>query len=294
MPVKTVPNRPLVAGVAGMAGVAAALLAGAAGAAQAATPGPTATTAPVTVASGARDAVSVPLLPSATPRSYRLKISGQYQATNYYCVPAAGSMSLATFGLKIAQGTLAQKMKTTLKGTGGNEAAKALDGYLHPRHFDDRIVGDVVGRPSVLMERVSYDVGALHRAPVIQVWMERLPWNKGKVVGRLIGHAIVAYGYNKAARTITVFDPWRPTGGPHTLPASALAGTLQTGAGMHYISRLCQNGPTSRLCQNGLPPARRSPAGETGDPVRRAAPGTDPDRRPGTCRTIHAFDPTGS
>jgi hypothetical protein len=288
MPVKTVPNRPLVAGMTSMAGVAAAaLLAGATGAAQAATPVRPATTAPVATrpvparpvatrpvpakpvttrpvttrpdttrpgaapattqppvpaapgaGGAARDAVSVPLLPSATPRSYRLKISGQYQATNYYCVPAAGSMSLTTFGLKIAQGTLAQQMKTTLKGTGGNEAAKVLDGYLHPRRFDDRIVGDVVGRPSVLMERVSYDVGTLHRAPVIQVWMERLPWNKGKVVGRLIGHAIVAYGYNKAARTITVFDPWRPTGGPHTLPVSALAGTLQTGAGMHYISRL--------------------------------------------------------
>jgi hypothetical protein len=182
--------------------------------------------------------VAAPVRPAALPRSYRLKLHGQYQATTYYCVPASSAMSLATFGVKVSQAALADKMKTTAKGTGGNNAAKVMDGYIHPRRYDDKIVGDVVGRPAVLMERVSYDVGALRRAPVIQVWMEKLPWNKGKVDGHWIGHAIIAYGYNKPTGTITVFDPWRPTGGTHTLAASALAGTLQAGAGMHYISRL--------------------------------------------------------
>jgi hypothetical protein len=173
----------------------------------------------------------------AMPRAYRLTLQEQYQATNYYCVPASSSMSLSTFGVKISQAALAKKMRTTTRGTGGDDAAGVMDSYLHPRRFDDRIVGDVVGHPEILMQRVSYDVGSLRRAPIIQVWMEKLPWNQGKLGGRGIGHAIIAYGYNQQAGTITVFDPWRPTGGTHTLSAKSLATTLQTGSGMHYISR---------------------------------------------------------
>jgi hypothetical protein len=139
--------------------------------------------------------------------------------------------------VKVSQAALAKKMRTTTRGTGGDSAASVMDAYLHPRRFDDRIVGDVVDHPEILMQRVSYDVGSLRRAPIIQVWMERLPWNQGKLRGQWIGHAIVAYGYNQQAGTITVFDPWRPTGGSHTLSAKSLATTLQSGSGMHYISR---------------------------------------------------------
>jgi hypothetical protein len=69
------------------------------------------------------------------------------------------------------------------------------------------------------------------------VWMERLPWNQNRLQGQWIGHAILAYGYDQTTGTVTVFDPWRPTGGTHTLPVKELARTLQSGAGMHYISR---------------------------------------------------------
>jgi hypothetical protein len=231
--VKTVPSRPLVAGVA-----ATALLAGTMGTAHAITAKRPRAAAPVAAAVPARTGVTAPVRPMATPRWYRLKLQEQYQSTNYYCVPASSSMSLSTFGVKVDQGTLAKKMRTTTKGTGINSAASVIAGYIHPRRYDDKVVGDVVDHPTVLMDRVAYDVGSLRRAPVIQVWMEKLPWNKGKVVGRSIGHAIIAYGYDKSTGTITVFDPWRPTGGTHTLAASALARTLQAGAGMHYISRL--------------------------------------------------------
>lgn len=197
---------------------------------------PVARVSQITKAAPATPATSI--LPAAMPRSYRLKLQEQYQWTNYYCVPAATSMSLSTFGMRVSQDTLARKMRTTMRGTGGDTAASVIDGYLHPRKFDDRVVGDVVDHPELLMQRVSYDVGSLRRAPVIQVWMERLPWNKGRLKGQWVGHAIVAYGYNQQAGTITVFDPWRPTGGTHTIPASALARTLQSGGGMHYISRL--------------------------------------------------------
>lgn len=191
----------------------------------------------VTTIIAARQWPATPVLP-ASPRSHQLKLHGQFQDTTYYCVPAATSMSLSTFGMNVTQGVLAQKMATTVRGTGGEQAAEVMDAYLHPRRYDDKLVGDVVREPSVLMARVAYDVGTLHRAPVIQVWMEQLPWNKGHVTGRFIGHAIIAYGYSKPAGTIMVFDPWRPTGGAHTVPVTALAMTLQAGAGMHYISRL--------------------------------------------------------
>jgi hypothetical protein len=193
----------------------------------------TATTArPVTTG-----VTAITVAPPAMPRVYRLTLHEQYQTTNYYCVPATTAMSLSTFGIKVSQDALAKKMRTTVRGTGGDSAASVMDTYLHPRRYDDRIVGDVVGRPNILMQRVSYDVGTLRRAPIIQVWMERLPWNRGVLAGRLIGHAVIAYGYDQPADTITVFDPWRPTGGAHTLPARVLAQALQNGAGMHYISR---------------------------------------------------------
>jgi hypothetical protein len=212
---------------------AAALLMGA-GTAHAAPPPRTATQITAQTAQIAQTARIAAL---AMPRVFRLTLRQQFQATNYYCVPASTSMSLSTFGVQISQAALAKKMRTTTRGTGGDNAATVMDSYLHPRRFDDRIVGDVVGHPEILMQRVSYDVGALRRAPIIQVWMERLPWNQGKLRGQWIGHAIIAYGYNQQAGTITVFDPWQPTGGTHTLSAKSLATTLQSGSGMHYISR---------------------------------------------------------
>jgi hypothetical protein len=225
--VKIVPGRGPAVGIA-----VAALLVGATATPQAvATPPRAAAHAVVT-------SVTVVSAVPGMPRSYTLPLREQYQATNYYCVPATTSMSLSTFGVKIGQVALAKRMRTTIKGTGGDNAASVMDAFLHPRRFDDRIVGDVVGHPDLLMQRVSYDVGSLRRAPIIQVWMDKLPWNRGKLKDRWIGHAIIAYGYNQVAGTITVFDPWRPTGGAHTLPAKVLAGTLQNGAGMHYISRL--------------------------------------------------------
>ncbi|WP_345457581.1 C39 family peptidase [Actinoallomurus oryzae] len=213
----------------------AALLVGASPPANATTAARTAATTatlathatPTTAAAGLR----------AMPRAYRLVLQAQFQTTNYYCVPASTAMSLSTFGIKVSQDALARKMKTTIRGTGGDNAASVMDGYLHPRRYDDRIVGDVVGRPQILMQRVSYDVGTLRRAPIMQVWMERLPWNQGRLRGHWIGHAILAYGYDQNTGMITVFDPWRPTGGTHTLPAKVLAKALQSGAGMHYISR---------------------------------------------------------
>jgi hypothetical protein len=179
-----------------------------------------------------------PTRPTGPPAAYRLKFKGQRQWTNYYCEPASASMSLATFGIKVDQNRLARKMKTRRAvGTRGDDVELVMENYIYPKHYSDTIVRDVAGHPKVLMSKVVYDVGTLRRAPILQVWMERLPWNAGRVYGRKVGHAIVAWGYNRSKGTITVFDPWGPTGGTHTLSVKALAKTLQPAGGMHYIER---------------------------------------------------------
>lgn len=184
------------------------------------------------------DAAAAPVrvAPAAVPSSARLTFKEQYQVTTYYCIPASGAMSLSTFGLTVGQKTLAKKMKTTTRGTKGADATPVLNAYAKPHGYTYTTVYDVAGHPSTLLSRVAYDVGVLKKAPTIAVWMEKLPWNKGKVKGSRIGHGIVAYGYDEKTGTITVFDPWKATGGIHTVSAASLSGTLQT-AGMRYISK---------------------------------------------------------
>jgi hypothetical protein len=179
-----------------------------------------------------------PTRPAGPPDAYRLSLKGQRQWTNYYCEPASASMSLATFGIKADQNKLARKMKTRrVGGTRGEDVELVMENYIYPKHYSDTVVRDVAGHPKTLMSKVVYDVGTLRRAPILQVWMEQLPWNRGRTYGRKVAHAIVAYGYRRSNGTITVFDPWGPTGGTHTLSAKALAKTLQTEGGMHYIER---------------------------------------------------------
>ncbi|WP_219467848.1 C39 family peptidase, partial [Nonomuraea rhizosphaerae] len=173
-----------------------------------------------------------------TPLKYKLSLKGQKQQTNYYCVPASSSMSLSTFGVKVSQATLAKKMRTTTSGTKGANAVPVINAYVESRGYRFSIPTDADGNPGVLMSRVSQNIGDLHRAPVIAVYMERLPWNKGKVKGKKVGHAIIAYGYDKLKGTITVYDPWKPTGGSHTLSSAALAKVLQPAGNMYYVSRL--------------------------------------------------------
>lgn len=172
------------------------------------------------------------------PGAYRLRLKGQRQWTNYYCEPASASMSLSTFGIKVDQNKLARKMKTRrVVGTRGEDVEFVMENYIYPRHYSDTVVSDVVGHPKILMSKVVYDVGTLQRAPILQVWMEQLPWNRARNYGRKVAHAIVAYAYRTSNGTITVFDPWGPTGGTHTLSVKALAKTLQPEGGMHYIER---------------------------------------------------------
>lgn len=162
---------------------------------------------------------------ASAPTSGKLSISGQYQSTNYYCVPASSSISLATLGVQVSQQSLAKQMKTTPSdGTSGKNSLPVLNKYAHPKGYTYRYVD--VSSTTKLLNAVSYDVGTLERAPKLGVWMEQLPWNKG-MKGDKVGHAIVVYGYDTSAKTVTVWDPWKKTGGTHKIAASKLAAASQ-------------------------------------------------------------------
>jgi hypothetical protein len=169
------------------------------------------------------------------PVSRRLRIAKEYQSTSYNCAPASGVMSLSTFHVTVRQSTLARKMRTkSPKGTTGDNAMAALRGYLARTPYSLTFEGLPTGPPDFVLKEVAYDVGVLGRAPLVAVWWERLPWNKRIGSRRKLGHLIVAYGYDRRKGTITVFDPWRPTGGTHTLRAAALTRALQP-SGLYYI-----------------------------------------------------------
>ncbi|QKG23249.1 FG-GAP-like repeat-containing protein [Actinomadura verrucosospora] len=163
---------------------------------------------------------------AAAPTAAKLSLKGQYQNTNYKCVPTSASMSLSTFGVSVSQDTLATQMGTTAaKGTTGNQSLPVMNGYVDPLGYSYGFTD--VSTASKMMANVSYDIGVLKRAPVLGVWMEKLPWNAG-MSGSKVGHAIIAYGYDSKAGTITVWDPWKPTGGSHTISAAKLAADAQS------------------------------------------------------------------
>ncbi|MFF4235734.1 FG-GAP-like repeat-containing protein [Actinomadura geliboluensis] len=170
---------------------------------------------------------------AAAPASAKLPLTGRYQNTNYNCVPTSASMSLSTFGVSVSQETLAAKMGTTpADGTSGNQALPVMNGYVDPLGYSYGFSS--ASTASTMMEQVSYNVGVLKRAPVLGVWMEKLPWNAG-MSGSNVGHAIIAYGYDRDAGTITVWDPWKSTGGSHTITAAKLAADMQP-SGMFKVT----------------------------------------------------------
>ncbi|MEU4295269.1 FG-GAP-like repeat-containing protein [Kribbella sp. NPDC026596] len=166
------------------------------------------------------------------PSTGKLKIKGVYQSTNYYCVPASSAVSLGTFGVNVTQQTLAKQMKTTTSGTYDKTALPVINGYVNSLGYSVWDT-DTTDSATNLLNWAAHDIGVLKRAPKIGVWMEKLPWNKG--TSGHFGHAIMIYGYDLTRKTLTVWDPWKATGGTHTLTAAALNKTMQQ-YGLSYVS----------------------------------------------------------
>jgi hypothetical protein len=169
---------------------------------------------------------------AAVPATGKLSIKGVYQSTNYYCVPASSAVSLGTFGVNVTQQTLAKQMKTTTSGTYDKTALPVINGYVNPLGYSMWDT-DTTGNATNLLNWAAHDIGVLKRAPKIGVWMEKLPWNKG--MSGHFGHAIMIYGYDLNKKTLTVWDPWKPSGGTHTVSAATLNATMQK-YGLSYVS----------------------------------------------------------
>jgi hypothetical protein len=169
---------------------------------------------------------------AAAPTSGKLSIKGVYQSTNYFCVPASSQVTLATYGVNVTQQTLAKEMGTTTAGTYSKTSLPVVNKYVNPLGYSIWN-SDTTGNATNLLNWAAYDIGTLKRAPMIGVWMEKLPWNKG--LSGHFGHAILVYGYDQTAKTLTVWDPWKPTGGTHTIAASTLNAAMQS-YGLSYVA----------------------------------------------------------
>jgi hypothetical protein len=159
----------------------------------------------------------------AAPIATSVGIKGQAQRTGYYCAPASSSIVLRAFGIKRSQDQLAEEMKTSAeaRSTKREYVVSVLNAYLRPKGYQFRLTY-AKDNPAALMARVSQAVGVHGKPTIVAVLGNRLPWSRKK---RDFGHAIVAYGYDTAQGTITVWDPNARQGatGTHVIPAKDLA-----------------------------------------------------------------------
>ncbi|MGW6497423.1 C39 family peptidase [Nonomuraea angiospora] len=162
----------------------------------------------------------------AVPAAVSVGIKGQAQRTTYYCAPAASAIVLRAFGVKRSQDQLAEEMKTSAdtRTTKREDILAVLNAYVRPEGYRFRLAY-AKDDPAALMAEVSQAVGVLGKPTIVAVLGNRLPWSRKK---RVLGHAIVAYGYDTAKGTITVWDPNARRGatGTHVIPAKDLAAVV--------------------------------------------------------------------
>jgi hypothetical protein len=175
-----------------------------------------------TVLPGVRAQLTAPAAPAATS----VGIKGQAQRTSYYCAPASSAIVLRAFGVKRSQDRLAKEMKTSAeaRSTKREYTLAVLNTYVRPEGYQFRLTY-AKDDPAALMAQVSQAVGVLGKPTIVAVLGNRLPWSRKK---RDFGHAIVAYGYDTAKGTITVWDPNARRGatGTHVIPAKDLAAVV--------------------------------------------------------------------
>jgi hypothetical protein len=160
------------------------------------------------------------------PGQAAVAIKGQAQRTGYYCAPASGAVVLGAFGIARTQDRLAKEMKTDAKAgaTKRKNTLAVLNAYVAPKGYAFRLAY-AKDNPAALMLSVSQAVGVHKRPTIVAVLGDKLPWSKGK---RKVGHAIVAYGYDRSKGTVTVWDPngRRGATGRHVISAKALAAVV--------------------------------------------------------------------
>ncbi|GAA3234316.1 C39 family peptidase [Actinocorallia longicatena] len=190
-------------------------------------------------------AATEPVRAKGTPARLNLKIKGIYQKRWWWCSPAVGAISLRTMGINVSQNVLAKKMRSSeaIAGTLDTRAVAVLSTYARKKGYKYTRQNDV-HKPARLAARVVHDVGSLRKAVPIQVYMARLPWHRNRVA-KDAGHVVLAFGYDKKAKKIRVWDPYDyyGTGGVHDIALNTLAKATQSNgpdrfAGIYYISRI--------------------------------------------------------
>lgn len=153
---------------------------------------------------------------SASPTRAKVAIKRVFQTTDYWCAPAAAEIALRTLGIKISQATLAKKMRTTKNGTSAEDMLRVLNAYSHKTKYTYAPAWDVYNSKR-LGERLAHSIGVLRKAVPIQLFIDRLPWYRSVDFGaKDVGHIVVAYGYDKRAKTVLVWDPNTFAGGGGT------------------------------------------------------------------------------
>ncbi|WP_146165597.1 C39 family peptidase [Murinocardiopsis flavida] len=169
---------------------------------------------------------------AAAPQKGAVTHKAWKQQRGNWCVPTSVQLSLRTFGVKVTQSTLAEKMKTEGPGTSGKNASVVYNSYLSSKGYKQTWANGQDA--SVLMDRVAYDVGVLKKAVPLGVWGKEASWIKAE---NNFGHAISVRGYDKSKKTFIIWDPADAKyGGHHTVSAKNLAKASQKN-GLFYVSK---------------------------------------------------------
>ncbi|MFI6316573.1 C39 family peptidase [Nonomuraea sp. NPDC050556] len=180
---------------------------------------------PVSAEATPAPAGSTIALTAASPARAEIAIKGVFQATDHWCAPASGAIALRTLGIKVSQTTLARKMRTTKDGTLADNILRVLNAYSKDTGYTYVPAADVYSSKR-LGQRIAHSVGTLGKAVPVQVFLDRLPWYRDVDFGRKdVGHVMIVNGYDKRAKTFTVWDPNNYTGdgGEHRITWGQLA-----------------------------------------------------------------------
>jgi len=137
---------------------------------------------------------------TAAPAGYSVRVTPVTQDNDSNCVPAASSMFLSAFGIRVSQDTLALQMRTG-HGTGVTDLVRVLAAYVVPK----RGISDVMAMNGHQLG-VTLTAQLRARHPVLlAVWDQKLPWRHDSGA-----HEVVVTGIR--GDVVTVFDPTNVAG----------------------------------------------------------------------------------
>lgn len=187
---------------------------------------------PSTVIGGETSAAAAAELRADPPVRAEVTHKAWQQKKGSWCAPASVQLSLRTFGVKVTQDTLAAKMDTDDVGTTGADMRRVYNAYLEPEGYQ-QTWADATD-PDVLMDSVAHNVGVLGKAAPLGIWGTKAPWIQSESE---FGHVVSVRGYDRAAGTVTVWDPSANSyGGHHVVDVDKLAGASQKN-GLSLINR---------------------------------------------------------